>query len=313
MTPSSTVIFDMAERDLRFRLIFLVGEEGILLREFLHSKGISKRTLTATKYEGGKITVNGREQNVRHQLQVGDEVAIIFPPEQPSEGLHPEDGPLDIIYEDEAILILNKPAGQSTIPSRDHPAGTVANRVAGKFVRDGLPATVHVVTRLDKDTSGLICIAKNRHIHHLLSEQMNSFGFHRQYAAIVEGHVKGNRFTIEQPIGRKDGSIIERIVREDGQFSRTDVEVQHHFEKDGQELTTIALVLHTGRTHQIRVHLQWAGHPLAGDDLYGGSQHWIQRQALHCAALGFTHPLTGVNMQFVSDMPADMQNVSRTQ
>ncbi|WP_318615918.1 RluA family pseudouridine synthase [Sporosarcina sp. YIM B06819] len=311
MIPSSTVIFDMIHKDLRFRLVFLVDEEGMLLREFLHSKGISKRTLTATKYEGGMITVNGHEQNVRHRLQVGDKVAIIFPPEQPSEGLQPEEGPLDIIYEDEAILVLNKAPGQSTIPSRDHPTGTVANYVAGKFVSDGLPATVHVVTRLDKDTSGLICIAKNRHIHHLLSEQMMSSGFHRQYIAIVEGHVKDDQFTIQQPIGRKDGSIIERMVREDGQSARTDVKVQHPFTKDGHELTTIALVLHTGRTHQIRVHLQWAGYPLTGDDLYGGTLQWIQRQALHCAVLRFKHPVTGADMQFESDMPADMQSVSR--
>ncbi|MFJ7932896.1 RluA family pseudouridine synthase [Sporosarcina sp. NPDC096371] len=303
----------MINQDLRFRLVFHVGEEGILLREFLHSKGISKRTLTATKYEGGHITVNGIEQNVRHRLQVGDEVAIIFPAEQPSEGLHPEDGQLDIIYEDEAIIILNKPAGQSTIPSRDHPTGTVANLVAGKFIRDCLPTTVHVVTRLDKDTSGLICIAKNRHIHHLLSEQMITTGFHRQYVAIVEGKVKEDRFTIEQPIGRKEGSIIERMVREDGQFARTDVEVLRRFGKEGHDLTTIALVLHTGRTHQIRVHLQWVGYPLAGDDLYGGTQQWIQRQALHCSVLKFTHPLTGADMQFESDMPSDMQNVSQTQ
>ncbi|WP_203246015.1 RluA family pseudouridine synthase [Sporosarcina beigongshangi] len=301
----------MLSKDLRFRLVFLVEEEGILLREFLHSKGISKRTLTATKYEGGHITVNGNEKNVRHPLEVGDEVAIIFPPEQPSEGLQPENGVLNIIYEDEALLVLNKPAGQSTIPSRDHPAGTVANFVAGKFVRNGLPATVHVVTRLDKDTSGLICIAKNRHIHHLLSEQMIASGFHRQYVAIVEGSVQEERFTIEQPIGRKDGSIIERMVRENGQFARTDVEVQQYFEKDGHELTTIALVLHTGRTHQIRVHLQWAGYPLAGDDLYGGSRRWIGRQALHCAVLRFTHPLTGTDMQFTSDLPADMHQISR--
>lgn len=311
MIPSSTVIFNMLAKDLRFRLLFQVDEEGILLREFLYSKGISKRTLTATKYEGGQITVNGNEQNVRYRLQVGDEVMIIFPPEQPSEGLHPEDGSLDIIYEDEAILILNKSAGQSTIPSRDHPTGTVANFIAGKFFRDGLPTTVHVVTRLDKDTSGLICIAKNRHIHHLLSEQMIASGFHRQYVAIVEGRVLETRFTIEQPIGRKDGSIIERMVREDGQFARTDVEVLHHFEQDGQALTTIALVLHTGRTHQIRVHLKWVGYPLAGDDLYGGTLQWIGRQALHCAALRFTHPLTGADMQFTSNLPADMQQISQ--
>lgn len=311
MIPLSIVIFDMTAKDMRFRLRFQVDEKGMLLREFLHSKGISKRTLTATKYDGGQLTVNGSEQNVRHRLQVGDEVVIIFPAEQPSEGLYPEDGALDIIYEDEAILIVNKPAGQSTIPSRDHPGGTVANLVAGKFARDGLPTTVHIVTRLDKDTSGLICIAKNRHIHHLLSEQMIASGFHRQYVAIVEGRVQEEKFTIEQPIGRKDGSIIERMVRDDGQFARTDVEVLHHFEQDGQELTTIALVLHTGRTHQIRVHLKWVGYPLAGDDLYDGTLRWIERQALHCAVLRFRHPLTGTDIQFTSYMPEDMQQISR--
>lgn len=305
----SIVMFDMKSKDLRFRLVFSVEEAGMLLREFLHSKGISKRTLTATKYDGGQITVNGLEQNVRHSLQVGDEVVIYFPPEQPSEGLHPEDGPLAIIYEDEALIILNKPAGQSTIPSRDHPNGTVANAIAGKFVRDGLPATVHVVTRLDKDTSGLICIAKNRHIHHLLSEQMIATGFQRQYIAIVEGRIAVDHFIVDQPIGRKDGSIIERIVREDGQFARTDVQVLERFENKGSDLAKIELVLHTGRTHQIRVHMKWAGHPIAGDDLYGGTHELIGRQALHCAEIGFTHPLTGEKVTFKSDMPPDMKSL----
>ncbi len=301
----------MTDKDLRFRLVFMVNEDGILLREFLHLKGISKRTLTATKYDGGNILVNGIEQNVRHRLQMGDEVIVIFPPEQPSEGLRPEDGQLDIIYEDEAIIIVNKPVNQSTIPSRDHPTGTVANLVAGKFVRARLPATVHVVTRLDKDTSGLICIAKNRHIHHLLSEQMIATGFLRQYVAFVEGRVTADRFTIEKSIGRKDGSIIEREVREDGRFARTDVAVLDRFRKDGHDLTKIELVLHTGRTHQIRVHMQWAGYPLVGDDLYGGTHELIGRQALHCAVIGFAHPLTGEKLVFRSELPQDMQGLTQ--
>ncbi len=140
--------------------------------------------------------------------------------------------------------------------------GTIANVVAGKFAKERLPATVHVVTRLDKDTSGLICIAKNRHIHHLLSEQMINSGFHRQYVALVEGHVEKDQISIVQPIGRKDGSIIERIVREDGQFARTDVEVLGRSDIKGHQLTKIALTLYTGRTHQIRVHMRWAGYPL---------------------------------------------------
>lgn len=306
-------MFDKNNADSRFRLVFSVMEGGLLLREFLHEKGISKRTLTATKYGGGKLTVNGVERNVRHPLHLGDEVQVVFPPEEMSTGLTVEEGQLDIIYEDEAIIIINKPPGQSTIPSRDHPVGTIANFVAGKFAIDRTPATVHVVTRLDRDTSGLICIAKNRHIHHLLGQQMTNSGFYRQYEAVVEGHLQEDTFKIEASIGRKDGSIIERTVREDGQYACTDVQVLGRFNNRGHLLTKVALVLHTGRTHQIRVHMQWAGHPLAGDDLYGGSRLLIPRQALHCASIGFTHPLTGEKMEFGSVIPNDMTNLVSTE
>ncbi|WP_342512918.1 RluA family pseudouridine synthase [Sporosarcina sp. FSL K6-1522] len=310
MIRSSIVMSEV--KDVRFRLTFVVEKDGMLLREFLHAQGISKRTLTATKYDGGQLTVNGVEQNVRYRVQVGDEVTVYFPQEQPSAGLQPEDGELNIVYEDEALIIINKPAGQSTIPSHDHPTGTLANCVAGKFARDQVPTTVHVVTRLDRDTSGLLCIAKNRHIHHLLSEQMIESGFQRSYLAIVEGHVQMQQFTIKAPIGRKEGSIIERVVREDGQTARTDVKVLDRFQTDGQNLTEVALTLHTGRTHQIRVHMQWTGHPLAGDDLYGGAHALIGRQALHCAMLGFTHPLTGEKLVFRSQMPPDMARLTHS-
>ncbi|MEK4406641.1 RluA family pseudouridine synthase [Sporosarcina sp. FSL K6-6792] len=313
MIHSLTAMSKGDELDRRFRLVFQVDEGGILLREFLHAKGISKRTLTATKYDGGDIRVNGFERNVRHPLQSGDEVLIIFPSEEPSPGLLPETGDLSIVYEDEALIIVDKPAGQSTIPSRDHPNGTMANAVAGKFAKERLPATVHVVTRLDKDTSGLICIAKNRHIHHLLSEQMTNSGFHRQYIALVEGHIERDQFSIVQPIGRKDGSIIERIVREDGQFARTDVEVLGRSDIKGHQLTKIALTLYTGRTHQIRVHMRWAGHPLHGDDLYGGSHGLIGRQALHCAMIGFLHPLTSEKVEFRCDIPLDIKRLTNTE
>lgn len=292
--------------DTRFRLSFIVKEQNIKLREFLQKKSISKRTLTATKFDGGQLLVNGSEENVRHSLSAGDEVTIIFPSEQPSEGLYLENGELTILYEDEAILIVDKPAGQGTIPSRDHPVGTIANFVAGKFARENIPATVHIVTRLDRDTSGLICIAKNRHIHHLLSEQMKTTGFYRKYISFVEGHVDESNFIIEQPIGRKDGSIIERIVRDDGQYARTDVEVIERFTTGAVDYTQIALVLHTGRTHQIRVHMEWAGHPLLGDDLYGGTHEILSRQALHCGTLCFMHPLTGNRIEFNSVMPDDL-------
>lgn len=309
MTPSLQVMSKSVMNEKRFTLGFIVDQDGILLREFLHDHGISKRTLTAVKYDGGRLLVNGMEQTVRHMLRRGDAVTVQFPPEEPSVGLVPETGKLAIVYEDEAILLIDKPAGQGTIPSRDQPNGTVANIVAGKFEAEHVPSTVHVVTRLDTDTSGLVCIAKNRHIHHLLSEQMQTTGFERRYTAIVEGYIGKDTFIIEQPIGRKDGSIIERIVRQDGQYARTDVHVLGRFEQNGVPHTLVSLQLHTGRTHQIRVHMQWLGHPLAGDDLYGGTHRLIQRQALHCTHVGFRHPLTNESMTFTSLLPADMERL----
>ena len=295
--------------DLRFRLIFSVDQDKISLREFLSEQNISKRTLTATKYEGGKLLVNGIERDVRHFLGRGDEVEILFPLERISAGLIAEDGDLAIVYEDDAILILDKPPGQSTIPSQNHQSGTLANFIAGKFIRESIPATIHVVTRLDHNTSGLVCIAKNRHVHHLFGTKLMKSTFRRQYTAIVEGHPEKNEFSLNGRIGRKDGSIIERIIREDGREARTDVQVLNRITKDGQDLTRISLVLHTGRTHQIRVHMQWAGHSIAGDDLYGGSQTLISRQALHCTLLEFNHPITGVKQIFRSRIANDMKRL----
>lgn len=300
MTTKSTAV------DTRFCLTFIVQEKNMLLRTFLNEKEISKRTLTAIKYNGGYLTVNGVERDVRYLLQVGDRVDVTFPLEEMGVGLVAQDGSLDIIYEDEAILMVNKPAGMSTIPSQNHLSNTIANYVAGKFVRENIPATVHVVTRLDYNTSGLICIAKNRHIHHLLGKQMMQAEFDRRYEAIVEGHVEEDAFMINKSIGRKDGSIIERVICSDGKPACTEVFVQQRFDLNGKNFTKVQLTLHTGRTHQIRVHLQSIGHPLAGDDLYGGERKFIARQALHCARLQFKHPLTDKQMKFVSALPNDM-------
>lgn len=287
-------------------LLKFIAEEQILLKDFLKLKHLSKRALTAVKYEGGRILVNGEERTVRWVLEHGDRVIIEFPPEEIGEGLVPEHGELSILAEDDSILVVEKPAGQGTIPSRNHPKGTLANSISGKYVIDEHPATVHVVTRLDTDTSGVVCIAKNRHIHHLLSTQMQQTGFDRRYIAFVSGWILEETFTIEMPIGRKDGSIIERIVRPDGQYARTDVLVAGRFEMDGSRYTVVELQLHTGRTHQIRVHMSHVGHPLLGDDLYGGPCNLISRQALHCRSVLFLHPSTNNEVSFESDLPQDL-------
>lgn len=289
----------------RFQLQFINTRQGQLLREAIAEWGISKRALTAIKFDGGALYVNGEEKNVRHPLSVGDEVTIIFPLEQVSDGLIAQQGNLDIVYEDEALLIINKPPFMSSIPSREHPDGSLANLVCGYFEQQQLASTVHIVTRLDRDTSGLMVIAKHRHIHHLMSEQQKKGLVRRQYEAIVEGTITANFQSIIAPIGRKETSIIEREVRADGQFAQTDVTVLAR----ANNATHIRLTLHTGRTHQIRVHMASIGHPLAGDDLYGGSLTRINRQALHCFYVQFEHPLTKQILVFESELPADIANL----
>ncbi|WP_422123732.1 RluA family pseudouridine synthase [Planococcus sp. X10-3] len=289
-----------------FELNYTADAKG-LLREALQSWGISKRTLASVKYGGGQILVNGNEVTVRHPLEVGDAVTVVFPLEELGKGLQAENGDLQIVYEDEALLIVDKPPLQNTIPSREHPLGSLANLVAGHFESHRIPATLHIVTRLDRDTSGLVCIAKNRHIHHMLSVQQQEKKMSRRYDAFVHGLMEQEEFTITAPIGRKNSSIIEREVREDGQFAETEVKLLKAY----ANFSHVELKLNTGRTHQIRVHLAHIGQPLIGDDLYGGTREMIRRQALHCRKLEMIHPVTGRALSFESPNREDMAALIR--
>ncbi|CAM4084570.1 pseudouridine synthase [Bacillus cereus] len=281
--------------------------EGILVREFLKTKGISKAALTDIKFHGGAIEVNGEHASVRHKLQAGEELQVFFPVEERSEGMIAENIPLCIVYEDDAVLVMNKEAYMSTIPSREHPSGSVANALLYHYDKQHLASTVHIVTRLDRDTSGLMLIAKNRFVHHLLSKQHQQKGVKRTYEAIVHGMILEEVGTIDAPIGRKADSIIERTVCEDGQRAVTHFKVMESFPNK----TRVALELETGRTHQIRVHMAHIGHPLLGDDLYGGQRDVMKRQALHSTSLTFYHPILEKEMTFTSSIPDDMQHALR--
>ncbi|KGR80549.1 RluA family pseudouridine synthase [Ureibacillus manganicus] len=295
--------------DQRFIIIFTADEEGELLRKAIERHGISKRGLTAIKYRGGNILVNGEEKTVRYKLKKDDEITIVFPKEEVSDGLIPEKGKLDIIFEDDAFLIINKPAFMNTIPSREHPTGSLANFVCGYFLEKGIHSTVHIVTRLDRDTSGIVCIAKHSHVHHLMGVQQKQQQIDKQYEAIVHGHVTESELSIIAPIGRKETSIIEREVRDSGQYAHTDVKVLQKGFCNGEPISHVRLQLHTGRTHQIRVHMAHIGHPLVGDDLYGGSRELFERQALHCVFLEFIHPLTEHKINFSSELLETMRNL----
>ena len=293
--------------DTRFKLQFKAQKEGQMLREAIKHYGISKKGLTSIKYNGGDLLVNGESRTVRHVLKQGDDITVIFPQEQISDGLIVEYGQLNIVYEDEAFIIIDKPPFMNTIPSREHPTGSVANLLCGYFKEQGIHSTVHIVTRLDRDTSGLLCIAKHSHIHHLMGIQQKNKLIKKHYEAIVHGHVEQDFQEIIAPIGRSETSIIERVVREDGQFSHTDVTVlKRGYTTQQEPVTHVRLTLHTGRTHQIRVHMAHIGHPLVGDELYGGSRIVYNRQALHCVLLEMEHPLTGDKLKIQSNIDESM-------
>ncbi|MBU8768173.1 RluA family pseudouridine synthase [Cytobacillus oceanisediminis] len=290
----------MARFELQWKIT--APQAGSLIRGFLKENDISKTALTDIKFAGGFIKVNNQEVNVRYELKEGDILQVGFPEEVPSKGMKGEDLPLDILYEDAYLLIVNKPAGVSTIPSREHPSGSLANRLIGYYQRIGLKSAAHIVTRLDRDTSGLVLIAKHRHVHHLFSQQQRFRKIQRTYEAFAEGTISRDAGTIEQPIARKKDSIIEREVSEAGQYACTHYQVISR----RKEFTHVKLKLETGRTHQIRVHLAWLGYPLAGDELYGGTRQLIRRQALHCCSLSFYHPFLHRTLMFEQELPEDM-------
>lgn len=301
-----TRLFQMTNQ-APYTLTWDIAEEysGMSIKEFLKRQGVSKRALTDIKFTGGSIKVNGHTENVLYKLYSDDRLEVVFPEEIISKHVEMEDIPLAIVYEDQDIIVIDKPPFMNTIPSREHPTGSIANALAGHYEKIGVRSTIHIATRLDRNTSGLVLAAKHRHAHHLLGLMQKAQHLHRIYEGLAAGQLKERTGTIDAPIGRKPDSIIEREVREDGKRSVT------HFERIKQlsEFSHVKLHLETGRTHQIRVHLSHIGHPLLGDDLYGGSKDKIKRQALHCSELNFVHPLKKTDFTFHSQLPDDISKL----
>lgn len=281
------------------------AENGITLKEYAAELGISKRLLTDIKFGGGDLLINGEHVTVKYVLREGDLLVVKFPKEQVSETLLAEPVPLDILYEDEHVLVINKQPYVSSIPSREHPSGSIANGIIHHYQKNGVRSTVHLVTRLDRDTSGVMLVAKHRFAHSILSSAQKNGLVKRRYAAVVHGRLTRAEGTVDAPIGRHPDSIIERTVRPDGQKAVT------HFYVTcaNDDMTSVTLQLETGRTHQIRVHMSYLGHPLCGDTLYGGTRREIGRQALHSEQLSFIHPLTQENMTFHASLPQDMKEL----
>lgn len=289
---------------MKFNWIYESSEKQ-QVKTFLRTKGISRGLLAKIKFQGGKIEVNYREENAVHYLKDKDRVDITIPDEKGHETTVPIDIPIDIVYEDEHILVVNKPFGVASIPSRDHPKGTMANRVKGYYVRENyIDQVIHIVTRLDRDTTGLMLFAKHGYAHALLDKELQSKKLHKKYVCLVNGKIAAKTHgTIEAPIGRPEDSIIRRIVHPKGKTALTEYWVKESYDN----ATLVDVQLHTGRTHQIRVHFAHIGYPLMGDDLYGGEKNqWVKRQALHCCELDFIHPFTQKKITIKSKYPEDI-------
>lgn len=249
------------------------------------------------------VMLNGNIIDTRESVKNGDLITIDLNFEEESENIVSTSMNLDIIFEDDALLILNKPAGIAVHPSILHYTDSISNGVKYYFNSTGLKRKIRPVNRLDLNTSGLIIFAKNEYIQECLIQQMNSHIFTKEYIAIVTGHLDKPCGSINLPIARKNNSIIERCISNSGQEAITNYSVI-------QELKTCSIVkcsLQTGRTHQIRVHMSAIGHPLLGDTLYGSLSPLINRQALHSYRICFIHPITKKKLEFICELPEDMQ------
>lgn len=270
----------------------------MMLRDFLQLVGLSRSMVKVLKHEGGQILVDQNEVTVRKILAEDQSVEVVFPPEQRGTFLQPEPISLAIVYEDDHVIVIEKSANMASIPSVHHQTGTVANGLIYHYDKQGLDYTVHIVTRLDRDTSGLMLVAKHRFSHSLLA----GVKIDRTYQAIVEGKLLIDSGTIDAPIARKETSIIERMVTPNGKRALT----HYRTLQTTRFGTLVEVVLETGRTHQIRVHFAHLGHPLLGDDLYGGTVDQLSRQALHCTAIRFIHPVTKKSCSFSSKLADDL-------
>jgi 23S rRNA pseudouridine1911/1915/1917 synthase len=311
------------EEGKRLQFIVAEGEQGLRLDVFLSQKDPTlSRSRAKGLIEDGDAIVDGKPVRASHRLRSGEKVSLRKPPPVPSE-IVPEEIPLSILYEDEAVIVVDKPAGMVVHPAAGNYSGTLVNALQyhcrnlsgiGGVMRPG------IVHRLDKGTSGLVVAAKSDEAHRHLAEQFKKRLVSKHYTALVHGNLREDEGVVDAPVGRHP---VERkkmsTASRRGKAALTRWKVLERF----GGFTLLEAKIETGRTHQIRVHLSALGHPVVGDSVYGGSKRTVEapamravlkkltRQALHAGRLSFAHPVTGEKMSFVSPLPEDMAEVIR--
>ena len=280
------------------------SDKGARIDKFI-SDNVEELTRSAVQglMEKGKILVSGKSVSKNYKLRDGDTVEVEIPEPEPMDAL-PEDIPLDIVYEDSDLLVVNKPKGMVVHPAHGNHSGTLVNALlhhCGDSL-SGINGVIRpgIVHRIDKNTSGLLIVAKNDAAHLHLAEQIKVHSFTREYEAVASGYFKETEGTIDAPIGRHKTDRKKMCVTTEN--SRNAVTHYSVIRQYGG-YAHVRLRLETGRTHQIRVHLAYIGHPVLGDDVYGKAYKGIEGQCLHARKIGFIHPTTGEYMEFTSELP----------
>ena len=301
-------------------MIYTAGEadKGKRLDAFLSEVADISRSAAAKLIEDGLCTVGGRTQPKKYSVKVGDEIDFTPPEIKEAEAL-PENIPLEVVYEDSDIIVINKPKGMVVHPAPGNYSGTLVNALL-YHCRDSLsgiggvmrPGIVH---RIDKDTSGLLVVAKNDEAHAALSEELKYHGIEREYRALVTGGFKDDKGTVDYPIGRHPVDRKKQAVILDGSGSAREAVTHYEVLERFGGVSYLALKLETGRTHQIRVHMSYTGHALLGDEVYQKSKTQFEKrhpqlfkgQALHAKKLSLTHPKTKERMTFECDLPVEFE------
>jgi len=252
-----------------------------------------------------QIYLNNIPTFVNQKLKIGDTILSDLNFEETSHNILPTKINLDILYEDDELLIVNKRPFMPVHPSMDHYKDSLSNGVKYYFNSIGLKRKIRPVIRLDKNTSGIVIFAKNEYIQECLIKQMKSDIFEKEYLAIVTGIIDKQKLTIDAPIARKENSIIERCVSQNGDTAITELESLKTFDN----YSLVKCNLKTSRTHQIRVHMSYIEHPILGDDLYGKKSNLIDRQALHAYRIKFIHPITKNKIEIISKIPKDIEKL----
>lgn len=290
------------------KLVYRVNPEevGMTMLEVLsQSMDVSSRMIRRAK-DGKSIQLNGNVVSVNAKVRKNDVITVLL--EQEPNIFPPENIPIEVVFENQDLLVINKQPYFVVHPTKGHPDGTIGNGIAKHFEDQGFDGKIRFINRLDRDTSGLLLVAKNGYAQQIISNQMQADLVEKRYMALVSGVVEKDSDTINLPIGRPDPEDLRRCVMADGQDSITHYEVVERYE----EATLVKIRLETGRTHQIRVHFAHLGHPLIGDELYGCPSEKIKRQALHSYYLRFQLPRTREWVSLEADLPFDFKALIQT-